>query len=191
MDYENDTAWVCGMLHPGENLLWTGKPGKGHLLRKEDLYLIPFSLMWFGFAVIWEALAFINNAPLLFKLWGIPFVLAGLYFTAGRFVFRVLRNKKSRYALTGQRILVRIGKTCKTLDLSALPRMIVTQRADGSGDIRFGESVCRRPGIAPRFGFENSDYLNVELELLNIPDVNQVEYRIRSAAEQVLRAKEE
>lgn len=189
MDYENDSSWVRSMLYPGENLLWTGKPGKGRPLRKEDLYLIPFSILWCGFAVFWELSVIKTDAPIFFKLWGIPFVLIGLYFTVGRFVVKRLREKNTRYALTSQRLIARTGKTCKTLELTNLPHMSVTQLADGSGDIRFGESAAYRPY---GFGYTRTyPYQNALLEFRNIPEVNKVEYRIHSAVEQALRTKQE
>ena len=188
---ENDTAWVRRMLYPGENLLWTGKPGKGHFFCKEDAYLILSGLLGFAFAVFWEVMVIRKeHIPFFFKLWGILLILSDLYFTAGRFIAKAIRRKNSRYALTSQRIILKVGKICKTLDLNDLPRMIVTQRADGSGDVRFGESADRRPGIWSGFGSAGSAYTNVEQALLNIPDVNRVEYRIRSAVEQALCAKQ-
>ncbi len=187
MDYENDTAWVRGLLHPGENLLWSGKPGKGHLFRREDMLLIPFSILWCSVAVFWEVTVLKENVPFLFKLWGIPFVLVGLYIVAGRFTVKRIQNRRSSYALTGQRIIAKTGKTVRTLELIDLPRMTVTQRADGSGDIRFGEAtISRRYGM----NYERSPYTTFLLELRNIPDVNNVEYRIRTAVEQAVRARQ-
>ena len=37
-----------------EELLWTGRPPAGIRLRRADIYLIPFSLMWAGLAILWE-----------------------------------------------------------------------------------------------------------------------------------------
>jgi hypothetical protein len=70
---------VARELVPHEQLLWFGRPRQGFVLRTADAYMIPFSLMWAGFAVFWETIVNLGRGPLLFRLWGIPFVLAGLY----------------------------------------------------------------------------------------------------------------
>ena len=48
MDQDN-TLWIRPYLEAGEQILWLGKPEKLHLLSAQDVFLIPFSLLWFGF----------------------------------------------------------------------------------------------------------------------------------------------
>lgn len=55
-----------------ETLLWTDRPKQGFFLKQTDVFMIPFSLAWGGFAIFWEATVLTMDAPLLFKLWGIP-----------------------------------------------------------------------------------------------------------------------
>ena len=125
-------------LAAGEQVLWQGRPRQGLMLRSSDAYLIPFSLLWCGFAIFWEWNVIRLNAPLLFKLWGIPFVLVGLYIVAGRFVTDARRRARTHYALTTERILIASGpnsKNIQSLSLRHLPNITLEEHANGTGTI--------------------------------------------------------
>jgi len=137
-------------MEEGERLLWSGTPRQGLLLRPSDIFMVPFSLMWGGFAFFWEySVITSGKAPLFFMLWGIPFVLIGVYITVGRFFVDSYQRSRTCYALTDQRILILSGLTArntKTLSLQNLNELSLSERSDGSGTILFG-SIPRMYGM--------------------------------------------
>jgi hypothetical protein len=66
-------------LQPDERLLWAGSPDQGVRLRSRDVFMIPFSLVWCGFAIFWTISATSAGAPFFFTLWGLMFVCFGLF----------------------------------------------------------------------------------------------------------------
>ena len=135
---------------PGERILWEGRPLRHPLFRRTDTLLVPFSLLWCGFAVFWEVNVLTGGAPIFFSLWGVPFVLAGLYLVAGRFVVRAVSSRRTQYTITNGRVLVHggwSGRQLTTAYLRSLPPPVITERLDGSGSVAFGAF----PGVADVF----------------------------------------
>jgi hypothetical protein len=98
-------------------------------------------LLWCGFAVFWEFGALATRAPFFFKLWGIPFVVAGLYFVFGRFIVDVKQREKTYYGLTDQSVIIVSGfiqKKVKTLNLRSISDISLTEHSTGRGTITFG-----------------------------------------------------
>lgn len=133
-----------GRLLEGERVVWSGRPGQGVRLAGRDGLLIPFSLMWGGFAVFWELLVIGRPAPFFFRLFGVPFVLAGLYLIFGRFLVDSWIRSKTSYAVTNQRILIArsapFGKLV-SLNLNRLPDVELQEDASGRGTLRFGPAI--------------------------------------------------
>ena len=75
-----------------------------------------------------------------FKLWGLPFLIIGLYLIAGRFFHDAHIRKKLFYAVTDQRILVLRGSKLTSLDIHRLPRLELSEHRDGSGNLAFEAS---------------------------------------------------
>jgi hypothetical protein len=84
----------------GESVLWAGRPNFGVIFHSDDWYMIPFSLLWGGFAIFWEAgvLGYWGHnskgTPSVFMaLWGIPFVVIGQYMIWGRFLYDAVKKR--------------------------------------------------------------------------------------------------
>jgi hypothetical protein len=145
-----DSADTQARLQPyllsGERILWTGRPDPNRLLSGKDAFLIPFSLLWGGFAIFWEGsvLFFMatgpSGPPIFFALWGIPFVVVGQYLIWGRFIGKRWLRRRTAYAVTDERVLALRGGSLQSMFLKSLPALNQTTRADGSGSLEFGNS---------------------------------------------------
>lgn len=144
MDQPSQEAALQRHLLPGERFLWTGRPNPNRLFALGDVFLVPFSLMWGGFAIFWE-LAVLGTwsksgqgSSGFFVLWGIPFVIVGQYFIWGRFVYKRWDRQRTLYAVTNQRVLALRGSTLQSMFVNQLPTMNETIRPDGTGTLDFG-----------------------------------------------------
>lgn len=132
---------ILRQLDSGERLLWSGQPCQGIRLRAGDALFIPFSLVWGGFAIFWETLVFRSHAPLFFRLWGVPFVLVGLYLIVGRFFHDAWRRARTAYAITDRRVILVSGglqRSTRSVSLRTLGEIALAERRDGSGDVVLG-----------------------------------------------------
>ena len=92
---------VDNTLLPGERIVWDGRPLRHRIFRRTDAVLVPFSLLWCGFAVFWESGVLSSGAPLFFALWGVPFVLVGLYVVAGLVQVNYFESESRPFWLNG------------------------------------------------------------------------------------------
>lgn len=128
-------------LAPDERLLWFGQPRSGIALRASDILVIPFSLMWGGTAIFIYASILTSDTPFLFKFFGLPFVVVGLYMLFGRFILDAKRRSATYYGITNERIIIistRFGRQIRSLDLRTLDVISLNEKSDGSGTITFG-----------------------------------------------------
>jgi hypothetical protein len=124
-----------------ETVRWTGEPPTGFLWRSSDLVLLPFSLVWTGFALFWESMVITAGAPLVMALFGVPFVLLGVYLVAGRFVWDANLRARTRYAVTDRAAYIVVSGfrgVVRRYAGSGLDDVGVERNADGSGTLRFG-----------------------------------------------------
>lgn len=138
------TTEISFDLDRGERLLWSGVPQQGIVFRSSDVFLIPFSLMWGGFALFWEFGVLSSPAPGFMAVWGVPFVFIGLYITVGRFFVDARIRRRTTYGVTTDRVIIAdglIAPRLKSLNLSTLTDVTLKQGADGRGTITFGPEI--------------------------------------------------
>jgi hypothetical protein len=127
-------------LRPDEHLYWAGMSDPAKLLTGRDAFLVPFSMLWCGFAVFWEAQALGSGAPVFFPLFGGVFVLLGLHLVVGRFLVKRHRKRTTVYVVTDRRALiitprstrdVPVGRTDRTTTWSGGRRHCSVEWNDG------------------------------------------------------------
>lgn len=124
-------------LGPREVVRWSGRPQQGVVFGSEDLLLIPFSIMWCGFALVWEGMAVFSGAPIFFVLWGVPFVCVGLFMVFGRFFWDAYQRAHTWYALSDDNALILRGGELTSIDLRTTAE--IRYKDHGScGTISFG-----------------------------------------------------
>jgi len=87
----------------------------------------------------WEGAVIKGNAPWFFKLWGIPFVVVGLYIIIGRFFVDARIRRATAYGVTSDRVIMISGfprRTVKSVSLLSLSEISFAE--DGSGTITLG-----------------------------------------------------
>jgi hypothetical protein len=138
-------------LNSGERILWSGQPSRSVIFGPQDKVMIPFSLIWGGFAMFWEASVLgmygspVNRshgpASWFMALWGVPFVLLGQYIIWGRFFHALWKKRRLVYAVTDRRVLtvsLAGNRKVNSAFLQQLPAINKTVRSNGIGTLSFG-----------------------------------------------------
>jgi hypothetical protein len=140
-------AIVQTELMSGESVYWAGMPNRGVIFHSDDWYVVPFSLLWGGFAIFWEAsvLGYWGKGPrsggpaLFMAIWGIPFIVMGQYMIWGRFLYDAWLKRRTYFAVTNRRVLtVQEGwkRKASSMYLEAIPS--IEREGTATGTLWFG-----------------------------------------------------
>jgi len=139
-----ETEIIQSILKDDEILLWKGKPKSGIEFSSIDILLIPITIMFGVYAITWECDNLERDLPLIFHLFGISFVLLGLYIIFGRFLADALLRKNTFYVVTNKRLIIICGilkRKTLSIELKNLQGITINEKGDGSGLIGFNEEA--------------------------------------------------
>jgi hypothetical protein len=133
----------------GERLIWYAQPRPGRLAWRATP-LVLFGIPWTAFAVFWmcgaagfsmphldKDMGPMSWMPLLFPLFGLPFVLIGLGMLLSP-LWLMRKASRTLYAITDRRAIVFSGGWSTTITSygpERLTQLTRKERPDGSGDI--------------------------------------------------------
>ena len=126
----------------GEKLIWSGKPKQGIVFRKNDIFVIPFSILWLLLCFLAISTILKTQVPNLLLLVVIPIALLGLFFLVGRYVLDVKRRNKIKYWLTDQRIVIKgekLKNEFKSISTEDLKYVEYKPKKNGFGTIILGD----------------------------------------------------
>jgi hypothetical protein len=173
------TSEITSYLDADEKVLWDGAPPSGIMFRYSDIFFVPFSFLWFGFALFWEAsvlgLTFntSHNPPVIFPLFGLVFVCVGAYMAIGRFFFDADVRGQTIYAITSRRAIIFSRapfRRLKSVGLSSSIEISTDERRSGSGTIYFGA----RSNYPYSWGAWSGSNSTSEFKFESIPKVREV-----------------
>jgi hypothetical protein len=131
-----------------EQILWSGQPDPHRLRTAVDIFLIPFSVLWCAFAIVWEYLAvkqMLDGGSIIWPLWGIPILVIGLYALFGRFIYKQMQRRRTFYAVTNRRVVAlerrNRGDKIRATFIDSIPAVIKQVWRDGSGTVVFGTTA--------------------------------------------------
>jgi hypothetical protein len=131
----------------GEQALWIDQPIPGRYARQAWI-LTLFGIPWTVFSIIWTWGAFHaarqfpgSQIAILFPLFGVPFILAGLGMLFSPYWLK-LRARNTVYILTQRRAIIIScgwlgGLNVRSFEPARMRDIQRRQHADGSGDIIF------------------------------------------------------
>jgi hypothetical protein len=143
-------------LMSGESIYWAGMPNPRVVLHSDDWAMIPFSLVWTGFFIFWEAdaLGYWRDKShqvgthVFMVLWGIPFLVMGNYIVWGRFLHDAWLKRRTYYGVTNRRLLVLQEGWHRKTSTTFLVEIPQIEREGASiGTLWFG---TKYPVIVPR-----------------------------------------
>lgn len=155
-----------------EYVLWSGKPSRIHYFSKQDLITIPFSLFWLGFSLFWEWQVIQSRQSLFLVLWGMPFVMIGVYLLLIRPFHQASIIRHSYYVITNKQLMIKQGKKISFYTASQLPPVSLKVHRDGTASLYFYETYYQNGrNRMYSFGLKNiEDYLGAQNALRQLQE---------------------
>lgn len=120
-----------------EKVLWKGCPDTSVHFTSVDLFYVPLNIIFMWFVLK----DFVIDG---FDVFGIPFILAGLYDLVGRFFLKQFRKGRTVYYVTDKRIIILDKSKNKILqeqDIKLIRHINKNVRRSGIGTVEFGNQT--------------------------------------------------
>lgn len=168
MEYMEGMDFINSYLEEDEYVLWRGKPGKKNRFSSIDKVMFPFALFWTAFALLLEGSVIMSEAPLIYCVFGVPFVLIGIFLLYSSFFSNVFAKGKTIYVVTNKKLMIKVDNDIEIYMPDELPPMKIKLYKNGNGTIIFSRETHSRR--------QSTYYTCCMLE--DLPDVAQAQNAI-------------
>ena len=172
MSWNIDTDYSFADMYIGgdERVLWKGRPEKGITFTQHELVTIPFGIVFTLFSLFWIFMAL--SIAGVFALFGMPFLLVGLYMAGGRFLVNEIAKKNTAYVITNKAIIRKRGTRVNVWYRENLMNMQVFSHKNGTTSFMFSAIPIHFSGKAGA----NSNLFGIE----NVRDAKEVSEAIKT-----------
>lgn len=125
-------------LEAGEKIIWTGQPKQGMMFSAFDVWMVIFGFIWTSGVLGWIYAAW--EAAIWFAMFGLPFLLVGLYLIFGKFYFDTRSRASAIYAITNRRVIITFRyfrKRFFSYEYAKFVDIALRENSDKSGTIYF------------------------------------------------------
>lgn len=144
MEYMEGMEFIHSCLEEDEYVLWRGKPGKKNTFSSRDRAVLPFALFWTAFALLLEGSVIMSGAPLMYCIFGAPFVLISVLLLYNSFPSGVFAKGKTLYVVTNKKLIIKRDKDIEVYLPDELPPMKIELHKNGNGTIIFSKETYSR-----------------------------------------------
>ena len=123
IEYMEGMDFINSYLEEDEYVLWRGKPGKKNRFSSIDKVMFPFALFWTAFALLLEGSVIMSEAPLIYCVFGVPFVLIGIFLLYSSFFSNVFAKGKTSYVVTNKKLMIKVDNDIEIYMPDELPPM--------------------------------------------------------------------
>lgn len=149
-----------GILHPGERILWQGRPSGKVSFAGLDPRRTLFGMVFFGFALFWTWTALTtDSAPIPIRviapMIGLFFVVQGARLSGADRIWQAFVRQRSWYTLTSQRALIatEVFGRRNLMSWPITPRTVIDFVEGSEQSVLFADTGGRFSGRR-RIGFE-------------------------------------
>ncbi len=143
-------AALTPYLHPGEQLLWAGRPKQGFALRGWDILHLPIAIFAAAVGTILTVIELREPSEPGAIVAALIMALAGYYAAVVRFFVDRWQRSLTYYAVTDQRAILLTKESpdyVRSVNLETLKKITYSRRSDNTGTLEFD-----RPGIGTMQG---------------------------------------